>query len=88
MTGHVEITEVGPGHRFDYIVSMDEGKHQMDCEMSVVPADGGSLVNWLCEGDSGGNPLNRLAMAAYKPMIGQDFDKGLVRLKQRYAKQP
>ena len=85
MTGHVEVTAQGPGRQFDYIVSMDEGKYQMDCSMAVEPAAAGSEVRWSCSGDSGGNPFSRLMMAAYKPMIGKDFEKGLANLEQRYG---
>lgn len=86
MAGHVQITAEDPGRRFEYVVSMEEGKHEMNCSLAVQPADAGSEVIWGCAGDSGGNPLSRLMMATYKPMIGQDFEKGLDNLQQRYSK--
>ncbi|MGB1581061.1 MAG: SRPBCC family protein [Nevskiales bacterium] len=85
MTGYVEITEVTAGERFRYVVSMDEGKHEMDCSMAVAPAQQGSEIRWGCSGNSGSNPLSRLMMAAYKPMIGKDFETGLANLVARYS---
>ncbi|MDX1496502.1 MAG: SRPBCC family protein [Salinisphaeraceae bacterium] len=85
MTGTVEITAVQPNKGFDYVVSMEEGKYQMQCSMQVAPADAGAEVIWACEGDSGGNPFSRLMMAAYKPMIGKEFETGLNNLQQRHA---
>lgn len=88
MTGYVEITAEEPGKHFDYLVSMDEGKHQMSCRLAVAAVEGGSKVNWSCSGEVGGNPLDRLMMAAYRPMMGKDFEKGLGNLQQRYAAEP
>lgn len=88
MSGYVEITAEEPGKHFDYLVSMEGGRHQMSCRLAVTPDTGGSAVVWSCSGDSGGNPIDRLMMAAYRPMIGKDFETGLSNLQQRYAGGP
>ena len=84
MSGYLEVTTVDAGKSLDYLVSMEDGKHSMDCRLAVAPMDAATVVSWLCRGDSGGNPLDRLMMAAYKPMIGRDFEIGLARLQQHF----
>ncbi len=87
MGGFVEITAVVPGQSLDYVVNMDSGTHAMQCRLAVEPAGEAATVIWRCSGDSGGNPLDRLMMAAYKPMIGRDFEIGLARLQQQFQAQ-
>ena len=84
MSGYVEVTAVEPGKNLDYLVSMEDGKSTMDCRLSVEPAATGSTVLWLCSGNSGSNPLDKIMMAAYRPMIGRDFEIGLARLRQHF----
>lgn len=84
MSGYVEVTAVVPGQSLDYLVSMEGGEHTMDCRLAVEAADSGSNVLWLCSGDSGSNPLDKLMMAAYRPMIGRDFEIGLARLREHF----
>lgn len=84
MSGYLEVTAIDAGESLDYLVSMDGGKHSMDCRLAVSKLDSATAVRWLCRGDSGGNPLDRLMMAAYKPMIGRDFEIGLARLQQHF----
>lgn len=84
MRGYLEVTAATAGSHFDYLVSMDEGRHRMDCRLTVSEAPEGSQVTWACQGDSGNSPLQRLLMAAYRPMIGKDLEAGLRRLSDRY----
>ncbi len=86
MSGYVEVTAQEPGQSLDYLVSMEGGKQAMDCRLAVSGQEGNTAVSWSCRGDAGGNPLDRLMMAAYRPMIGRDLEIGLARLQQRYSR--
>lgn len=84
MEGQMEITAFQPDSHLEYLLDMDHGSWQMRCRIAAVLVDSGSVVTWTCGGDSGRNPINRIMMAIFKPMIGEDFQNGLDKLAARF----
>lgn len=87
MVGVLEVTDYDPGKYMEYNVDMDNGEFVMQCRIETVPVLTHSRVTWTCWGDTGGNPVDKLMMAAFKPLIGKDFQGGLDRLVERFGKQ-
>lgn len=86
MVGILEVTGYDPASYLEYNVEMDHGKYMMQCRIEVAPLLASSRVSWSCWGDSGSNPVDRLLMVVYKPLIGNDFEVGLSNLQSRFAK--
>lgn len=84
MDGQLEVTAFEPGSQMEYVLDMDHGNWRMRCRIGAVPVDAGSVVTWACSGDAGKNPVNRIMMAIFKPMIGDDFQGGLDKLAVRF----
>lgn len=82
MNGELYITQSVPNQAVLYTVVMDDGEFEMDCGFEFV--DGQSVeVTWGCGGDSGSNPVQRLMMKLYEPMMRKDFELGLQNLKAK-----
>ena len=83
MQGMLRVTDYRPGEFMEYELVMEQGKFRMRGSLSIEPAGAGSRLTWACWGDSGGNPVNKLMMRFYRPMIARDFNGGLANLQQR-----
>lgn len=82
MHGEVAIHQVVGMESLRYTVTMDDGEFEMECGFDFV--DGAAVVvNWACWGDSGKNPVARLMMKFYEPLMRQDFELGLQQLKAK-----
>ncbi len=87
MKGELEITEFQPDSHLAYVLDMEDGRWQFNCRIAAVAtAEGQSLsvVTWSCSGDSGANPVNRVMQKVFEPMMGDDFQRGLDKLAQRF----
>lgn len=82
MHGEVVITESVPNQLIRYSVVMDDGEFEMDCGFEFFDGDR-VQVAWSCGGDSGSNPVARLMMKLYEPMMRKDFELGLQQLKAK-----
>lgn len=83
MNGELYITQSVPNQTVQYTVVMDDGEFEMDCGFDFV--DGQQVeVTWGCSGDSGANPVQRLMMKLYEPMMRRDFELGLQQLKAHF----
>lgn len=80
MHGELVITESVPNQSIRYTVVMDDGEFEMDCGFEFTDGDR-VAVTWSCGGDSGSNPVARLMMKMYEPMMRKDFELGLQQLK-------
>ena len=87
MVGVLEVTDYDPGSFMEYNVDMDNGEFTMQCRLQTDALLSHSKVTWSCWGDTGGSPVDKLMMAAFKPMIGDDFQGGLDKLAARFAEQ-
>lgn len=82
MHGEVAIHAASINESINYTVTMDDGEFEMDCGFTF--SDGSPVsVQWACWGDSGSNPVARLMMKFYEPMMQKDFDIGLQQLKAK-----
>lgn len=82
MHGEVAILEAQTNQAINYSVTMDDGEFEMDC--GFVFTDGQAVrVQWACGGESGSNPVARLMMKFYEPMMRKDFELGLQQLKAK-----
>jgi uncharacterized protein YndB with AHSA1/START domain len=82
MHGEVAIHQSIANESLRYSVTMDEGEFEMDCGFDLV--DGASVgVSWACWGESGNNPVARLMMKFYEPIMRKDFEIGLQQLKAK-----
>ncbi len=85
MVGVLEVTDYNPASYMEYNLDMNNGEFAMQCRIETAPLLTRSKVTWSCWGDSGGNPVDKMLMLAYQPMMGKDFQKGLDRLAERFA---
>ncbi|MGH8453474.1 MAG: SRPBCC family protein [Nevskiales bacterium] len=84
MRGELHVTEFRPGEYLEYELKMDPGKIRLRGSLRIEPTGTGSRLSWSCWGDAGDNPLDKLMMRVYMPMIGRDFSAGLVNLQARF----
>ena len=82
MHGEVAIHAASANESINYTVVMDDGEFEMDCGFTFL--DGNTVqVQWACWGDAGSNPIARLMMKFYEPMMQKDFQIGLDQLKAK-----
>lgn len=82
MHGELAIHQAAANESITYTVTMDDGEFEMDCGFTF--ADGAAVsVQWACWGESGNNPVARLMMKFYEPMMRKDFERGLQQLKAK-----
>lgn len=83
--------DVGAGHQEIIATTPDsEVKIELDFEgfdqpsiatLSIKPDGNGSVVTWSMDSDLGNNPMHRYFGLMMDKYIGQDYEKGLARLK-------
>ena len=82
MHGELSIHDTLANETVYYTVTMDDGEFEMDCGFTFT--DGVNVgVQWACWGDAGANPVARLMMKFYEPMMRKDFEIGLQQLKAK-----
>ncbi len=79
--GSMRLTEVEPGRRIAYELSIEDFAPSSG-ELRLVPEAQGTRVIWLMQGDMGGNPINRWFGLFMDSLVGPDFEAGLANLKQ------
>lgn len=84
MQGELQVTEFQPGEYLEYMLKMEPGGIRLRGSLRIEPAGTGSRLHWSCWGDAGDNPIDRLKMRLYTPMIGRDFSAGLGNLQARF----
>lgn len=87
MGGQLRVTDFLPGEYLEYELEMDGGKVRLRGSLRIEAAGAGSRLRWSCWGNSGSNPLHRLLIRAYLPLIGRDFERGLRNLQARFREQ-
>ncbi|RMF70984.1 MAG: hypothetical protein D6738_14935, partial [Acidobacteria bacterium] len=82
-TGELTITADDPDHGIEYDMAFDEGAFVSKGALEWEPVDGGTRVTWRMWGDAPGL-VARLFFHFFsmEDRIGQDFDRGLAKLKQ------
>lgn len=80
-TGRMEITGSDPNRHVDLAVVFNEleGTSSYD----IAPAGSGSKVTWVFAYDTGSNPLRRWRGLMLDRTIGEEYRRGLDKLKQR-----
>ncbi|MFH1161484.1 MAG: GyrI-like domain-containing protein [bacterium] len=81
-TGELIVTEAVPGQLFAYDLTFDEGKYASKGSISCVEKNDSVLVIWTDQGDLGFNPFARYMGLFMDRMMGPDFEKGLIKLKE------
>ncbi len=80
--GELIVTEAVPGSFFAYDLTFDEGKYVSKGSFTYDEVNDSVLVIWADQGDLGFNPLNRYTGLFMDKMMGPDFEKGLLKLKE------
>jgi effector-binding domain-containing protein/uncharacterized protein YndB with AHSA1/START domain len=78
--GYMTITEAFP----DSVIRQDLNFMENGIakgEFYITPVDSGTVVKWKFSVEAGANPLMRILGAFMDKMIGNDFEKGLAKLK-------
>ena len=83
--GIIRITASEPNRSISYHLSMDEESIQMDGEFLLQYRGDATDVQWRLSGDSGKNPIARLMMLAYKPVIQADLETNLRQLRDKLS---
>lgn len=84
MRGELRVTDFQPGEYLEYELQMTPGDIRLRGSLRIEAIDAGSRLVWSCWGDAGDNPISKLKMRAYSPMIGRDFAAGLKTLEARF----
>lgn len=77
----LEIVASEPDRFVEYQLNMGNTLFLMNGEIRLTPSAAGTLVSWKVRGDSGPNLIARLMMLAFKPMIKNDLNGGLSKLR-------
>lgn len=85
-SGVLTLTQFIPNRFVQYQLAMDQ--FTLNGGLELMPHDQGTLVTWRCYGDNGKNPLSKSMQLVFTPMIEEDFNKGLAKLKAQVEKNP
>lgn len=83
MDGELTITNTQAPTKMNYDVAMNNGEFTMSCEINLAPKDAKTDTTWRCWGDVGTNPMGRIMMKMFKPMMEQDFADSLAGLERK-----
>ena len=61
---------------------IDLGGQLAEATFTFAPADGATRVTWGFDGNLGNNPIMRFVGLMFDKWIGEDYEKGLARMKQ------
>jgi hypothetical protein len=81
--GIVHIVRSDLNRSIGYELSMAQESIRMQGEIILEPRGDATEVRWLLSGDSGANPIARLLMLAYQPVIESDLKTNLRQLDER-----
>jgi uncharacterized protein YndB with AHSA1/START domain len=83
-SGSMKVTKGDPAHGIAYDLDFENGGSTSSGVILFEPeADGGTQVRWTNVGDAGLNPVRRYINLMLDKWIGEDFRKGLDKLKQK-----
>lgn len=80
--GSLRILESDPNRSLSYELTMEADSIQMQGKFVLQPLSNATEVRWTLAGDSGANPIARLMMLAYKPVIAEDLATNLQQLEK------
>lgn len=81
MKGVVKITASKANKSIRYRLSMRDGKLTMLGRIHLQKRGDKTLVVWQVSGDAGNNPIGKILMFIYKPMIQDDLNGSLQNLR-------
>ncbi len=84
MQGELRIRGFQPGEYLEYDLTMNPGDIQLRGSLRIRAVGEGSELTWSCWGDSGDNPIDKLKLRFYAPLIGRDLSTGLANLQARF----
>ena len=79
--GMITITDSKPGQSIMYTLSMEQGQISMQGRIHLQARGDNTLVVWQLSGDAGNNPIGKIIMYIYKPIIAKELTAGLENLK-------
>jgi hypothetical protein len=82
-TGTLSLTQADPKTGVAYDMSLEQGRYVMHGRISFEPADSGTRVTWVDEGDLGGNPLMHYLRFPLQSRLGRDLEQALAQLKKQ-----
>jgi len=80
-SGTQEIIESTPDEMVSIRLDFDGFDQPSMSTLSIKPEGNGSLVTWSLDSDMGGNPVHRYFGLMMEKYVGQDYEKGLAKLK-------
>jgi hypothetical protein len=86
--GTLSLTEADPRTGVAYAMSLEHGRYVMHGRISFAPAESGTRVTWVDEGDLGGNPLMHYLRFLLEARLGGDMEEGLAHLKKQVEASP
>ena len=87
-TGTLSLTQADPKTGVAYDMSLEHGRYVMHGRISFEPADSGTRVTWVDEGDLGGNPLMHYLRFPLQSKLGRDLEQALAQLKKQVEASP
>ena len=81
--GEFKFTDATPPNKLVYSLSFEHGKYQSTGAFTIETNPKGTVVRWSNEGDLGSNPISRWMGLFMDRLMGDDFAKGLTKLKER-----
>lgn len=85
-TGILTLTQLIPDRFVQYHMEMTQ--YDFNTSLALVPEGNITKVVWTCYGDSGKNPMTKSMQLIFIPMIKEDFQKGLAKLKAQIEQKP
>ncbi len=80
-SGELTFTEWSPQRGVVYDMSFEEGEYESVGRILYEASEGGTLITWSMDGDSGMNLIGRWFGLFMDGMVGKDFQNGLDKLK-------
>lgn len=81
--GEFKFTDTTPPGKLGYALSFEHGKYLSTGAFTIETNPKGTVVRWSNEGDLGMNPISRWMGLFMDRLMGDDFAKGLTKLKER-----
>jgi len=84
--GEMTITASTPNEAIRYDLVFNKGEFRAQGEIRLVESGAATTVRWNTWGDAGSNPIAKYFTLALDPLMGRDFEQGLVKLKNLLEK--
>lgn len=81
--GEFKFTDATPPTKLVYSLAFEHGKYLSTGAFILETSPKGTVVRWTNEGDLGANPISRWMGLFMDRLMGDDFSKGLAKLKDR-----